>query len=108
MLKEERKMKFKQLRHIVDELHRGYPEIDDAEVRINVGHSVVGFDEICHFIKEDMVVLFSIRERPSGPWRSSLGQGSIGREPLKCNRHAKRKIRVALNMQPRSLEMPAC
>lgn len=46
-------MKFKQLRHIVDELHRGYPEIDDAEVKINIGHSVVGFDEISHFIKED-------------------------------------------------------
>lgn len=67
-------MKFKQLRHIVDELHRGHPEIDDAEVRINIGHSVVGFDEISHFIKEDMVVLLPIRERPNGPWRSSLGQ----------------------------------
>ena len=72
-------MKFKQLRHIVDELHRGYPEIDDAEVKINIGRSVVGFDEISHFIKEDIVVLFPIRERPTGPWRSSLGQASSRR-----------------------------
>ncbi|HVN20343.1 MAG TPA: hypothetical protein VMU05_16270 [Dongiaceae bacterium] len=72
-------MKFKQLREIVDELHRGYPEIDDAEVKINIGHSVVDFDEISHFIKEDTVVLFPIRERPSGPWGSSLGQASSRR-----------------------------
>ena len=72
-------MKFKQLRHMVDELHRGYPEIDDAEVKTNTGHSVVDFDEISHFIKEDMVVLFPIRGRPTGPWRSSLGQASSRR-----------------------------
>jgi hypothetical protein len=69
-------MKFKQLRDMVDELHRGNPEIDDAEVKINIGHSVVDFDEISHFIREDTVVLFPIRERPTGPWRSSLGQTS--------------------------------
>jgi len=39
----------------------------------------VDFDEISHFIKEDMVVLFPIRERPTGPWRSSLGQASSRR-----------------------------
>jgi hypothetical protein len=72
-------MKFRQLPDIVDELHRGYPEIGDAEVKINIGHSVVGFDEISHFIKEDMVVLFPIRERPTGPWRSSLGHASSPR-----------------------------
>ena len=72
-------MKFKQLRQMVDELHRGYPEIDDAEVKINIGHSVVDFDEISHLIKEDMVVLFPIRERPTGPWRSSLGPASSRR-----------------------------
>jgi len=72
-------MKFKQLRQIVDELDRGYPEIDDAEVKINIGHSVVGFDEISHFIKEDTVVLFPIKERPTGPWISSLGQASSRR-----------------------------
>jgi hypothetical protein len=51
--------------------------LDDAEVKINIGRSVVGFDEISHFIKEDTVVLFPIRERPTGPWRSSLGQASF-------------------------------
>ena len=64
---------------MVDELHRSYPEIDDAEVKINIGHSVVDFDEISHFMKEGMVVLFPIRERPTGPWRSSLGQASSRR-----------------------------
>ena len=67
-------MRFEQLRHIIDELHRVHPEIDDAEVKINIGHSVVGFAEISHFINEETVVLFPIRERPTGPWRSSLGQ----------------------------------
>ena len=30
-------MRFEHLRHIIDELHRGHPEIDDAEVKINIG-----------------------------------------------------------------------
>ena len=74
-------MKFKQLRQMVDELHRGYPEIDDAEVKINIGHSVVDFDEISHLIKEDMVVLFPYE-------RDQPGRGDqVSGKPLRveCN-----------------------
>lgn len=85
-------MKFQQLRQVVEELYRGHPEIDDAEVKINIGHSVVGFDEISHFISEEAVVLSRSESDQAGPGDRASGK-CLG---VTCESSSSRRTNVSL------------
>jgi len=56
------KLTFKQLREIVEEIHRVNPEVDDAEVKLNVGFDVITLGKLAYYVREKLVVLFPSHE----------------------------------------------